>query len=35
MGRKMGHLTALADTSEEAARVVQEAREALINEPLA
>lgn len=29
-GRKMGHLTALADTAEEAAKIVREARESLI-----
>jgi len=30
-GRKMGHLTAMADTAEEAARIVRTAREALKN----
>ncbi len=32
-GRKMGHLTALADTPEEAARVARAAREALLTRP--
>lgn len=32
-GRKMGHLTALADTPEDAARVVRAAREALLTRP--